>query len=101
MMMMMVVVMIVWLADCPVCYNLVQEQVNILRRSISELRLIIENIGDDPEEIDDADFRRQLTIVNVTVVQLWEDAKRLSGWYTYILLNNFLNVSVWNSFAVK
>jgi len=51
----------------------------MLRRSISELRLIIENIGDDPQEINDTDFRRQLTIVNVTVVRLWEDTKRLSG----------------------
>ena len=60
-------------------YNIVQTHVNILRRSITELRLIIENIGDHPEAINDTDFRRQLTIVNVTVVRLWEDAKRLSG----------------------
>jgi len=65
--------------DCPVCYNVVQQQVNILRRSVSELRLIIENIGDNPQAINDTDFRRQLTVVNVTVVRLWDDAKRLSG----------------------
>jgi len=62
-----------------VCYNIVQEHVNILRHSVSELHLILENIGHDPQAIDDTDFRRHLTIVNVTVVRLWEDAKRLSG----------------------
>ena len=71
-------------ADCPVCYNIVQEHVNIVRRSIYELRLIVENIGDRPEAIDDTDFRRQLTIVNVTVVRLWEDAKQLSGMSTLV-----------------
>jgi len=57
----------------------VQRHVNELRQSIYNLRLIIENIGEHPEEIDDVDFRRKLTIVNITVVRLWEDAKRLSG----------------------
>ena len=68
-----------WSADCPVCYNVVQQHVNTLRRSIRNLRLIIENIGEHPGAIDDTDFRRQLTIVNATVVRLWEDARRLSG----------------------
>jgi len=71
--------------DCPVCYNIVQQHVNMLRRSITELRLIIENIGDHPQQINDTDFRRQLTIVNVTVVRLWEDAKRLSGMFLVLL----------------
>jgi laminin gamma 1 len=66
--------------DCPVCYNVVQEQVNILRRQINELREIIIHIGgSDRPPIDDADFKRQLTLVNITVVRLWNDAKRFSG----------------------
>jgi len=65
--------------DCPVCYNVVQQSVNALRQSILNLRLIIENIGEHPETINDTDFRRQLTVVNVTVTRLYEDAKRLSG----------------------
>ena len=67
------------MADCPLCYNVVQQHVTTLRLSITNLRLIIENIGEHPQTINDTDFRRQLTIVNVTVVRLWEDAKRLSG----------------------
>jgi coxsackievirus/adenovirus receptor len=63
-----------------VCYNVVQEHVNILRRLLRELRLIIENIGDSSAQpVDDADFRRQLKAVNVTVYKLWQDARRFSG----------------------
>jgi len=66
-------------SDCPVCYNVVQQHVTELRQSIYNLRIIIENIGQHPETIDDTDFRRQLTVVNRTVVRLWQDARRLSG----------------------
>jgi len=67
--------------DCPVCYNLVQEQINILRRKIIELRTIIRNINENPGAIDDTEFRRKLRTVNETVVQLLFDARRNSGKY--------------------
>lgn len=66
-------------ADCPVCYNLVQEHVRILRRKLNELRIIIENIGDNPQAINDTDFRRKLLSVNELVVKLWQDAKKYTG----------------------
>lgn len=65
--------------DCPVCYNLIQQQVTILRRKINELTLIIENINNNPSAIDDADFRRKLDSVNDLVMRLWQDAKRYTG----------------------
>jgi hypothetical protein len=70
-------------ADCPVCYNVVQDHVNKLRRKLSELRLIIENIGDNPQAIDDADFKRQMSTVNTLVVRLLQDARRFSGMFYY------------------
>jgi len=53
--------------------------VNILRRKIIELRILIRNIQQNPGAIDDIDFRYKLRIVNETVVRLLEDARRLSG----------------------
>jgi len=53
--------------------------VNNLRRKLSELRLIIENIGDNPQAINDTDFKRQMNIINNLVVKLWQDAQRFSG----------------------
>lgn len=71
--------MVVSFTDCPVCYNLIQANVGILRQKISELRLLLENIHKNPGVVDDADFRRKLEEVNGAVIRLWQDAKRYTG----------------------
>jgi len=68
-----------FVSDCPPCYSLVQDQVHILRSKINELREIIHNIGDNPQKVDDADFRRKLRAVNDSVNDLWRDAMHAGG----------------------
>lgn len=65
--------------DCPVCYNMIQQNVNILRRKINELRLIIQNIHQNPGVVDDTDFKRKLYEMNNLVIRLWQDAKKYTG----------------------
>jgi hypothetical protein len=71
--------------DCPPCYKLVQEHITILREKVNELRLIIDNIGENPQAINDTDFRMKMSAVNASVVELWEDAMNAGG------LNTTLN----------
>ena len=66
-------------ADCPACYDLVQDAVRELRDLLANLTRMIDNIGDDPESIDDADFRSKLRAVNDSVNQLLEDARNAVG----------------------
>ena len=66
-------------ADCPACYSLVQDRVNIHRVKLNELRDLVENIGKNPGQINDTDFRARIAEVNVTVVQLLQDARRAVG----------------------
>lgn len=65
--------------DCPACYSLVQDRVNIHRGKISELRELIENIGRNPGKINDTDFRHRMSEVNDTVNLLVQDARRAVG----------------------
>ncbi|CAH1787839.1 unnamed protein product [Owenia fusiformis] len=65
--------------DCPPCYSLVQEKVNIHRRKINELRILIKNIGKDPSSVDDADFRRRLEEMQIIVDELLQDARNAVG----------------------
>ena len=51
----------------------------ILRHKINELREIIRNIGDNPQEVDDAEFRDKLAKVNASVNELWNDAVNSGG----------------------
>ena len=85
-----------FLPDCPDCYNLVQQQVNILRRKINELRTIIENINKNPQAFNDTDFRRKLALVNDSVVRLWQDAKRFTGNKTFRFLSVKKNIILHN-----
>ena len=85
--------MIIIPADCPACYSLVQEQVHVLRHKINELREIIRNIGDNPQEVDDADFRDKMIAVNKSVDDLWKDAKTAGGELSYTILR----INIWKS----
>lgn len=65
--------------DCPPCYTLVQKRVNIHRRKLNDLREIINNIGNNPGDIDDTDFRRRLLQVQDSVNDLVRDARQIVG----------------------
>lgn len=65
--------------DCPACYNLVQERVTIHRHKLNELRILIKNIGDNPQAVNDTDFRRRMSAVNDTVNELLRDARNAIG----------------------
>ena len=66
-------------SDCPPCYSLVQERVNIHRRKVNELRELIKNVKENPKSVNDTEFRRQLQAVNQTVNDLLSDAKNAVG----------------------
>ena len=66
-------------SDCPACYSLVQERITIHRHKVNELRELIENIGKNPGQINDTDFRKRMNEVNETVVQLVNDARKAVG----------------------
>lgn len=61
--------------DCPPCYSLVQERVNIHRGKLRELNNIILNIGSDPTAFNDTQFLAQLTTVNDSVNVLLNEAR--------------------------
>ena len=89
-----------FLSDCPPCYSLVQDQVHIVRSKINELREIIRNIGDNPQEVDDADFRRKLKAVNDSVHDLWREAMHAGGKYHlmfYCWLADYVSMLVFTS----
>ena len=66
-------------ADCPVCYNLVQDRVEIHRRKLNELRVLIRQINENPRVADDSDFRHKLDAAAVEVDDLLDDARRTGG----------------------
>ena len=45
---------------------------------------MLENIGDNPQAINDTDFRRKLNEVADSVDQLLEDAKQASGIFDHV-----------------
>ncbi|XP_060569790.1 laminin subunit gamma-1-like, partial [Ruditapes philippinarum] len=61
--------------DCPPCYSLVQERVNIHRGKLRELNNLILNIGNDPTAFNDTQFLTQLTQVNDSVNVLLDEAR--------------------------
>ena len=69
----------VCVTDCPVCYNLVQDRVNIHRRKLHELRMLIRQINDNPKVVDDSEFRAKLDATAATVDDLLEKARRTGG----------------------
>ena len=72
------------LSDCPICYNLVQDRVNIHRGKLHDLRELIRQINDNPKVVDDSDFRAKLDSTAATVDDLLEEARKTGGEYIYI-----------------
>lgn len=65
--------------DCPPCYSLVQERVNIHRGKLRELNNLILNIGNDPTTFNDTHFLSRLADVNNSVNTLLNDARGASS----------------------
>ena len=67
------------LTDCPQCYNLVQEQVNIHRGKLRDLTALINNIGNNPSLFNDSEFLSVLGQVNNSVNVLLDEARGASS----------------------
>ncbi|XP_041371142.1 laminin subunit gamma-1-like [Gigantopelta aegis] len=65
--------------DCPRCYDLVQEQVNIHRTKLRELTNLINNIGNNPSLFNDTEFISYMKAVNTSVNVLLKDARGASS----------------------
>jgi len=65
--------------DCPPCYSLVQERVNVHRGKLRELNNLILNIGNDPTAFNDTKFLAQLMVVNDSVNNLLDEARGASS----------------------
>ena len=64
--------------DCPPCYSLVQERVNIHRGKLRELNNLILNIGNDPDAFNDTQFTEQIGKVNDSINILLSEARGAS-----------------------
>ncbi|KAJ9596346.1 hypothetical protein L9F63_012621, partial [Diploptera punctata] len=65
--------------DCPACYNLVQNAVNVHRAKLEELEKVLLDIANNPTVISDEDFEKKLKDVQDIVDRLWKDAKQGAG----------------------
>lgn len=65
--------------DCPPCYSLVQERVNIHRGKLRELNNLILNIGNDPDAFNDTQFTEQIGKVNDSINILLNEARGASS----------------------
>lgn len=61
--------------DCPPCYSLVQQRVNVHRGKLRDLKNLIINIGNNPAAFNDTDFREHMNKVNDSVVMLLDEAR--------------------------
>ncbi|KAF6021666.1 LanB2 [Bugula neritina] len=57
--------------DCPACYNLVQDAVNDIRQSLTNLSDTLKSINDNPDAVDDAEFTAQLKEIEDRVNALY------------------------------
>lgn len=64
--------------DCPKCYDLVQEQVNIHRGKLRDLNNLINNIGSNPSLFNDSEFLSVLGQVNSSINMLMDEARGAS-----------------------
>ena len=72
------------LSECPPCYDLILDQVNIIRQKTKELQGIIGDVGRSGS-LSEAEFRRQMTEVNDSLLKLLLDARRAVGKFTHII----------------
>ncbi len=64
---------------CPACYNLVQDRVNDYRGQLEQLEDLINNIGNNPELVNDEDFERRLMQLDGELNRTIAEAENASG----------------------
>lgn len=64
--------------DCPPCYNLVQDQVNIHRKNLREMRKYMEVIKKSPTAFNDTEFLQRMKDVSSSADRLVRDARRIN-----------------------
>ena len=72
-------IVMIFFPDCPPCYDLVLEKVNIHREKLKDLRVIIENVASNPGSFNDTDFLKRMSEVNDSVNVLLNDARNAVG----------------------
>ncbi|KAK0177645.1 hypothetical protein PV328_001679 [Microctonus aethiopoides] len=65
--------------DCPPCYNLIQDAVNLHRKRLADLENTLKKINSSPTVIKDSDFEMELKNVEDRVKNLLQTAKAGSG----------------------
>lgn len=65
--------------DCPACYTLVQESVEVHRNKIGELKTLLEEIEQNHQKVEDANFEIQLNKIIDKVHILLQEAKAAQG----------------------
>ena len=73
--------LLIFFTECPPCYSLVQERVNIHRGKLRELNNLILNIGNDPDAFNDTKFTEQMGSVNDSINILLNEARGASSKY--------------------
>ncbi|XP_018901355.2 laminin subunit gamma-1 isoform X1 [Bemisia tabaci] len=59
--------------NCPPCYNLIQDAVNIHRSNLTYLGKVLSDIANTPTIIDDQDFKNKLRDVSQSIDTLWKE----------------------------
>ena len=67
--------MIEFFSECPPCYRLVQNQVNVHRGKLRDLENLIVNIGNNPAAFNDTQFLVYMNQVNDSVIMLLDEAR--------------------------
>lgn len=65
--------------DCPVCYNLVQDAADDLRKKLADLEDLLMEIEKNPSTVSDPNFDKQLEEVMYRVEQLLREANAAQG----------------------
>ena len=65
--------------DCPICYNLIQDAADELRKKLSDLEALMNQIESNPSPVTDPNFDSQLKDVMDRVETLLRDAMRAQG----------------------
>lgn len=65
--------------DCPPCYNLVQDAVDLQRAKLIEMSSTLEKIKNTLTVSDDQDFEDKLAQVQERVDELWNTARKATG----------------------
>lgn len=74
--------------DCPSCYNLVQDAVDVHREKLESLKKVLDDIASNPTVISDENFDKKLKQVEEAVADLWNKAKvAIGSMYTNYVTN--------------